>query len=119
VYVGILDAGCAHNLLLLAERVLELGLEEGSDDGQLKVDNVLFETLRVPQRDTNALAIYFCLEVFGGETRFLSDCGGRRRRRIRSLLLGEGESGAQEIDEGGLAAVLGADDEDAVTLLAE
>jgi hypothetical protein len=100
--------------LLLAKRVLELGLDEGGDEGQLEVDDVLLEALRVPQGDANALAIDLCFKVLGGEGRVLADGGGWRRGRVGPLLLGQREGGAQEVNEGGLAAALGANDEDAV-----
>lgn len=41
--VCILHARRTNNLLLLAKRVLELGLEERRDYGELEIDNVLFE----------------------------------------------------------------------------
>lgn len=65
--VGVLDARGTYDLLLLAKGILKLGLDERGDDGQLEVDNVLLEALRVPQGDTDTLAIDFGLEVLGSE----------------------------------------------------
>ena len=63
--VRVLDSRSTDNLLLLTECILKLGLEEGSDEGKLEVDNVLLEALGIPESDTNSLAIYFSLEELG------------------------------------------------------
>ena len=67
VNVGIDDTGRADDLLFFTKRVFELGLEERGNNGQLEVDNVLLESLRVPERDAQPLAIYLGLQVLGCE----------------------------------------------------
>lgn len=112
--VCILNTWRAYDLLLLAESVFELGLEERGDDGQLEVDNVLLEALRVPERDADSLAINFGLEEFGSERRVSTTYGGSRRRgSVWALSSWERERSAEKLDERRLAAALGANDKDA------
>ena len=114
VDVGVFDTRRSHDLLLLAERVLEFGLEEGGDDGQLEVNDVLLQTFRIPDCNTDPLSLYFCLKEFRSEGRVFAANGCRRRRRgVGSLPSGERKRSAEELDEGRLAGALSADDEDA------
>lgn len=107
------------NFLLFTECVLKLGLEKGGDQRQLEVDNVLFEALGVPEGDTHSLAIDFSLEKLRGEGRIVATNGSRRwRRGARSLTSGKREGSAQELDEGGLAGALCANNKDAEAWLA-
>ena len=105
--------------MLFTECVLKLGLEKGGDQRQLEVDNVLFEALGVPEGDTHSLAIDFSLEKLRGEGRIVATNGSRRwRRGARSLTSGKREGSAQELDEGGLAGALCANNKDAEAWLA-
>jgi hypothetical protein len=114
VDVCVLDTWRTYNFLLLAKGILELGLEEGGDDGQLEINDALLEAFGVPQCNADALAIDFGFEVLGGKRRVLGNGGRRRRRSIRPPLGGESEGSAQEVDEGRLAAAFGANDKDTV-----
>jgi len=100
VDVCILNTWRAHDLLLFAESVFELGLEERGDDGQLEVDNVLLEALRVPERDADSLAINFGLKEFGSEGRVSTTYGGSRRRgSVWALSSWERERSAEKLNE--------------------
>jgi hypothetical protein len=118
VDVGVANAGGSHDLLLFAESILKLGLEERRDVGQLKVDNVLLQALGIPQSYADPFAVDFRLEVLRREGRVLGNCAGGWRRGIGALPSRQSERSAEEFDERGLAAAFSAEDEDAVGLLA-
>lgn len=65
--MGILNAGCSDNLHLLGEGLFEFALEERGHFPKLKVNNILLQSLRIPQCKTNALAINFRLQIMGFE----------------------------------------------------
>lgn len=61
--VSILDTGCAYNSGLLIEGFLKLGLDKGSQIAELEVNDTLFQTLRIPERDANAFSFNVRLDV--------------------------------------------------------
>jgi hypothetical protein len=63
MYVGIPKTRTTHHLLFFGKGLFEFGLDEGAHFSQLKIDNALFQTGRVPKSEADALAVHFRLDV--------------------------------------------------------
>lgn len=81
----------------------------------MEIDDVLLEALRVPERQTNSLAVDFRFEVMWYEVARMRNSAGFVfvLESLRSFLGRQGKGRLEELEERGLAGVARADDEDA------
>lgn len=113
--MGVLYARRSHHLHLFGESLLELALQERRHLPKLKVDHVLLQTFRIPEGQTNSLAIDLSLEVVGDEVSRRSSFRDEVVLGVLGALLGwESESSLEELEERSLACIASANDEDAV-----
>lgn len=111
--VGILYPRGPHNLHLLGKSLFKLALKEAQHLAELQVHHILLQALRVPQCQADAFGIDLGLQVVRDEV-----AGGRRFRAIvvfgsalGSLLCGQSERRLEKLEEGGLARIGSADNE--------
>ena len=71
MYVGIPKTRTTHHFLLFGECLLKLGLDEAGHLSELQINDGFLQASRVPECQSNPLALELSLEVCGIEIAFL------------------------------------------------
>ena len=64
--MGVSSSGRADDFHLFIQRLFEFALQEPSDSTELDVNNVLLQSLRVPEGQTHTFAVNLGFKVMGG-----------------------------------------------------